>query len=145
MPHSFPIKSGSVYQLAAAWTRRGPRATVARVDEREPLEQGRAAFNRGAFFEAHEHWEHAWRELDGAPRVAVQGLIQIAAGLHHLQQGRSRPAARLLGKGLAKLSRGAPTRFGDLRVDVLAGEVARLLAELEAPGGSTPDPRLPRL
>jgi hypothetical protein len=47
--------------------------------------------------------------------------------------------------GLEKLSRGDLALFGDLRVDVLAGEIARLLAELEAPGGSTPDPRLPRL
>ena len=109
----------------------------------EPLEQGRAAFNRGDFFAAHEHWEEAWRALEGAPRVQAQGLIQIAAGLHHLQHGRPRPAARLLAKGLEKLARGDAARLGDLPVDALAGEVAGLLAELS--GGGTPDPGRLRL
>jgi uncharacterized protein len=98
------------------------------------LEEGRLAFNRGAFFEAHELWEDAWRELTGAQRVLVQGLIQISAGLHHLQHGRRRPAAGLLGKGLAKLSRGAPAPAG-LRTASLAVEVARLLKELETSPG----------
>jgi predicted metal-dependent hydrolase len=137
-------------RAGAAWTLRGPRATVARLGEgettpRAPLEAGRAAFNQGAFFEAHERWEDLWRELDGAPRVAVQGLIQLAAGLHHLQQGRPRPAARLLGKGLEKLSRGHPPLFGDLQVTALAGEIERLLAELEASGGATLNPERFRL
>jgi predicted metal-dependent hydrolase len=33
------------------------------------LEQGRAAFNRGEYFEAHELWEEAWHEL-AAPNVS---------------------------------------------------------------------------
>lgn len=112
---------------------------------RERLEQGRAAFNRGEFFEAHDLWEEAWRELEGAERVLVQGLIQIAAGLHHLQHGRRGPAARLLGKGVGKLSRDAPTALGDLPIDSLARDVVRLLAELEVPEARTPDPTLLKL
>jgi hypothetical protein len=64
----------------------------------------------------------------------VQGLIQIAAGLHHLQRGRARPAARLLGKGLLKLGAGPPNLLGGLRVASLAGDVTRLVAELAATG-----------
>ena len=108
---------------------------------REPLERGRAAFNRGEFFAAHELWEEAWHQLEGAERVLLQGLIQIAAGLHHLQQGRPRPAGRLLAKGLEKLSRGVPATLAALPVDSLAGDVARLLAELAAPRAGTPDPK----
>jgi uncharacterized protein len=104
------------------------------------LEQGRAAFNRGEYFQAHELWEEAWQELDGVERILVQGLIQIAAGLHHLQQRRPGPAATLLKKGLAKVSRGVFAPPVDLRVDALARDVARLLAELEAPGATGPDP-----
>jgi uncharacterized protein len=107
------------------------------------LEPGRLAFNRGAYFEAHELWEDVWHALDAGARpverLAVQGLIQIAAGLHHLQQGRPRPAAQLLRKGLTKLSAEAFPRMADLRVGALAREVARLLVQLEAPGG----PKLP--
>jgi predicted metal-dependent hydrolase len=68
------------------------------------LEAGRAAFDRGEFFEAHELWEDVWRELAGEDRRFVQGLIQIAAGRHHLRNGRSRPGTRLLAKGMEKIA-----------------------------------------
>jgi predicted metal-dependent hydrolase len=111
---------------------------------RAPLDQGRAAFNRGEFFAAHELWEEAWHHLEGPERLLVQSLIQIAAALHHLQQGRPRPATSLLAKGLEKLSRGVPPALADLPVDALAADLARLLAELESPRAGTPDLRLLR-
>jgi len=126
------------------------RATVARVgalaeDRLVRLEPGRVAFNRGEYFEAHELWEEVWRVLDGVERIHVQGLIQIAAGLHHLQQRRPRPAAGLLRKGLDKISRAAFAPSVDLHVEELTQEVARLLAELDAPGARVTNFRLPRL
>jgi uncharacterized protein len=120
------------------------RATVGRVGVfseagRSRLVQGRAAFNRGEYFQAHEHWEEAWRELDGVERTVVQGLIQIAAGLHHLQQQRPRPAAELLRKGLAKLSSGVFAAPVELDVHGLARGVDRLLANLDTQGAELPD------
>ncbi len=106
---------------------------------RNRLAQGKAAFNRGEYFQAHELWEEAWRELDGVERVVVQGLIQIAAGLHHLQQERPRPAAGLLRKGLAKLSPGVFAAPVALHVDALARGVDRLLANLGTQGAEMPD------
>ena len=77
-------------------------------DDSERLEPGRAAFNRGEYFLAHELWEEVWREVeDAGRRLFVQGLIQIAAGLHQLQRHRSGPAASLLRKGLEKISQAA--------------------------------------
>jgi predicted metal-dependent hydrolase len=114
--------------------------------DRLRLERGRAAFNRGQYFQAHEIWEDAWRELDGLERILVQGLIQIAAGLHHLQQDRPRPAAGLLRKGLDKVSQGTFAAPVDLQVGALAQDVARLLAELSAaPGDRLPPPPLSKL
>ena len=100
------------------------------------LEPGRAAFNRGAFFEAHELWEEVWRDLAGDPRALVQGLIQIAAGLHHLQRGRPRPAARLLSRGVKKIPRdvAAPPE-----VEALVRDVERQLTQLATPGARGPD------
>jgi predicted metal-dependent hydrolase len=98
---------------------------------RTRLAPGRAAFNRGDFFEAHELWEDVWRELAGADRTFVQGLIQIAAGLHHLKEGRPRPGARVLARGVEKLEASAikaPTA-------ALLRDVRLLIAALEA-GGS---------
>ena len=106
----------------------------------ERLAQGRAAFNRGEFFAAHERWEDAWHQLAGPARELVQGLIQIAAALHHVQQGRPRPAASLLAKGLDKLSRPVPPTLADLPIASFAGEVARFLAELTASPTGMPDP-----
>ena len=106
-----------------------PVAVPATLDAR--LEPGRAAFNRAAFFEAHERWEEVWRELTGADRDLTQGLIQIAAALHHLQQARPRPAARLLARGVAKLPRG--------RLDAFIRDVEHLRAELETSGATFPD------
>jgi predicted metal-dependent hydrolase len=109
------------------------------------LEPGRAAFNRGAYFEAHELWEQAWQELAGSDRIFVQGLIQVAAGLHHLGQRRPGPAAGLLRKGLEKISRGVPASLTHLRVEALARAGDRLLTELAAAGATAPDPTAFRL
>ena len=68
------------------------------------LGEGRTAFNQGEFFLAHEIWEEVWHQITGPERTAVQGLIQVAAGCHHLRGGRRGPAAALLEKGAAKLS-----------------------------------------
>jgi predicted metal-dependent hydrolase len=113
------------------------------MDGPASLEQGRAAFNRGEYFRAHELWEAVWLELEGAERVPVQGLIQIAAGLHHLQQGRPRPAAGLLRKGREKIQ--PHPLVMNLHVDDLVRGVGRLLAELETAGAAVSDPGALRL
>ncbi len=98
---------------------------------KDRLFEGRAAFDRGAFFEAHELWEQTWRELDGEERTAVQGLIQIAAALHHLQRGQPRPAARLLAKALEKLSRCSPALRASLDIDSLVQDAQRRAKTLD--------------
>jgi predicted metal-dependent hydrolase len=106
------------------------------ADDSDQLEQGRAAFNRGEYFLAHELWEEVWRKVEkGEQRTCVQGLIQIAAGLHHLQQRRTGPGVGLLRKGLDKLGprRDRSDLLGQLDVDLLAGQLGRLLIALEAP------------
>jgi len=69
------------------------------------LEGGRALFNAGRYYEAHEAWEAAWLTEAGEVRLLLQGLIQVAAGyLKALDHRRPAGAARLLGAGLEKLS-----------------------------------------
>jgi hypothetical protein len=109
------------------------------LDLRPRLEAGRAAFNAGAYFEAHELWEEVWRELCGDRCVLVQGLIQIAAGFHHQQQGRRRPAVRLLEKGLTKVSAGASLFTIDLGAFITG--VSRIIHQLHASTEGTPELR----
>ncbi|HEX8949880.1 MAG TPA: DUF309 domain-containing protein [Dissulfurispiraceae bacterium] len=75
---------------------------------RENFIKGAECFNRGEYFEAHEAWERFWKDLDrSAERDFIQGLIMVAAALHHYKRGEHTGAARLLGKGVKKM-RGAP-------------------------------------
>lgn len=69
----------------------------------EVLEEGRALFNAGRFFEAHERWEEAWLAETGAAKLLLQGLIQIAAGFLKAGQGRHEAAARLLDAGARRV------------------------------------------
>jgi hypothetical protein len=90
----------------------------------ESLEAGRALFNGGRFFEAHERWEAAWLVETGPSRLLLQGLIQIAAGFLKARQGRAAGAARLLESGVEKVA-GAGT----------APELAPFLAEVRRRAG----------
>jgi predicted metal-dependent hydrolase len=71
------------------------------------FEQGVRAYQSGAFFEAHEHWEELWRdEKQEDERQFLQGLIQVAAAMHKIvEQGKPAPAARLLERALIRLRR----------------------------------------
>lgn len=75
---------------------------------RELLQAGVGAFDRGAYWHAHEHWEEPWRRSQASPRHFLQGLIQVAAALHHAQRGRRDLALRLVGRALAHLHQGLP-------------------------------------
>jgi predicted metal-dependent hydrolase len=112
-----------------------------RLRQAEWIRQGQIAFNRGEFFVAHERWEEVWQELNGTERLAVQGLIQIAAALHHLKEGRRDPAARLLEKGVMKLSANqlSTELLAGLRITALIQDVARVVADLRASREPLPD------
>jgi predicted metal-dependent hydrolase len=73
------------------------------ADTAARLERGRALFNEGRYFEAHEAWEEAWLAERGDARRLLQGLIQVAAGCHKAGQGKAEGCARLLAAGLEKL------------------------------------------
>jgi predicted metal-dependent hydrolase len=103
------------------------------------LAEGAAAFNRGAFFEAHDRWEDVWRSLDGPERGWVQGLIQVAAALHKLQGAHPQGCRRLLHKGLAKLA-GAPAELQGYDLARLTSDATLLLEALET--GAPPGLRL---
>jgi predicted metal-dependent hydrolase len=72
----------------------------------DALLKASAQIERGDFFEAHDTLEEEWRHLpEGALRVAVQGLIQLCAGLHKRKLGQARGAEYLLTRGREKVQR----------------------------------------
>lgn len=84
----------------------------------DALSRGVALFNRGAFFEAHEILEDAWRALPaGSTRTFYQGLIQFAVAIVHHQRGRAASALTLLARARPKLEQAGSPRSG---IDVAA-------------------------
>ncbi len=104
--------------------------------------EGRAAFNRGEYYEAHEYWEDVWNQVDDPERLWIQGMIQIATGLHKLQRDQRATCRTLFAKAFAKLE-SAP--------DALDGfDLARMRTEARAVDealarGEAADPRSVKL
>jgi predicted metal-dependent hydrolase len=118
---------------------------VRRVDAAERqryMEEGRAAFRRGEFYEAHEHWEQVWDVADDPDRTWIQGMIQIATGLHKLARGRSDICERLLRRALTKLTDAPPVLDGMNLAQMVAD--ARACADAIA-RGERPEPSSVRL
>jgi hypothetical protein len=90
----------------------------------DPVQEGIRLFNERYFFEAHEVLEDAWHKERGEPRLFLQGLIQICAAYHHLQNGNVAGAITLLERGGAKV-RGYPSGY-------LGIDTANLLAHIDA-------------
>ncbi len=118
-----------------------PRLSAA--ERRRLLLEGVELYGRGAFFACHESFEEIWRSTRPEPRDLFQGLVQLAAGLHHFHRhGRAASAARLLARARRRLEPLGPVACGLDLATLLAG-VGRWQDWLAAPEGPAPEP--PRL
>jgi hypothetical protein len=86
-------------------------------------EDGIALARRGAFFEAHEAFEEAWRACVEAERDFFQGLVHVVVSAYQRDRGRPVAQERQRVKALRRLAAFAPEHRG---LDVSA-----LLAALE--------------
>lgn len=91
--------------------------------------EGAAHFNGVRYWHAHEAWETLWRAAPDEERDFYQGLIQVAAGLLHLQRRNPRGARNKLTEGLARLRPYQPAHHG-IFVNELSGQATRLLGDL---------------
>lgn len=98
-----------MHDLVASVTARNPRSTIAR---------GVRLFNRGRYLAAQALWEDAWRAAPAEDRGFLEGLVQLAAGLHlRTRRGATRGAVHLLAQALVTLEDYRPAAHG---VDVEA-------------------------
>lgn len=91
---------------------RGRTPPLPLKEQRELLDRGVALFNGLRYWHAHEAWETLWRAASDQDRDFYQGLIQIAAGLLHLQRRNARGARNKLNEGLEKLAKYEPAHRG---------------------------------
>jgi hypothetical protein len=82
----------------------------------------------GAFFEAHEAFEEAWRACDDRERDFFQGLVHVVVSAY--QRGRGKPVAaeRQRLKALRRLAAYAP-EHRELDVALLLGALERAEAD----------------
>jgi hypothetical protein len=116
-----------------AWRDRGVDALTSLLD------RAAALANQGLFFEVHELLEPAWFRAAEPVRTALQGLIQVAVGFHHLENGNREGARSLLGEGSAKIA--ATGTALPLDTASWLGQLQAISAMLE---GSRPTGPLPR-
>ncbi|HVN88854.1 MAG TPA: DUF309 domain-containing protein [Candidatus Binataceae bacterium] len=60
-------------------------------------------FNAGRYFESHEVLEKVWLQAEGEEKTVLQGLIQAAAALLHLERGNLVGARSLMRKSRVNL------------------------------------------
>jgi len=93
-------------------------------EKRDHFQEGIDLFNAGRFFECHEAWESVWNRSEGDDKAAIQGLIQAAVAILHLERGNREGAESLYAKARAKLDP-LPDNFRELAI----GELRRSLGE----------------
>jgi predicted metal-dependent hydrolase len=99
-----------------------PEDTV--VEATRLLRQGRP-------FSAHEVFEARWKACPDDERDLWQGLAQLCVGITHARRGNPVGAARLVGRGSARLERHLGTAGATYGIDVRAW-VEQAQAEVDA-------------
>jgi predicted metal-dependent hydrolase len=90
------------------------------------LERGLADIRAGAFFEAHEALEEAWRAAPSAERDFFQGLVHVAVAWYQAGRGNEVGCRRQLEKAARRLTPYAPQHRGvDLASILRQVETAR--------------------
>ncbi|MCS6958867.1 MAG: DUF309 domain-containing protein [Pseudanabaenaceae cyanobacterium SKYGB_i_bin29] len=67
------------------------------------LEVAVGLFNQQDFYLCHDILEEIWHNAPPEERNFYQGLLQVAVGCYHLQQGNTNGAKILLGEGIYRL------------------------------------------
>jgi uncharacterized protein len=125
-----PAPSEALPEASAEARPRGRTASLDPAEAERLFRNAVAVFNGVRYWHAHEAWETLWRAAPDDERDFYQGLIQVAAGLLHLQRRNLRGARNKLTEGLDRLAPYTPAHQG-IFVNELIGEARRLLDDLE--------------
>jgi uncharacterized protein len=93
------------------------------VSHEEHLKEGLALMRRGAYFEAHEELELAWRAAAPGERDFFQGLVHVTVAWYQAGRGNTVGCGRQLEKARRRLGPYAPAHRG-VDVSGLLAQVA---------------------
>ncbi|MCM2303527.1 MAG: DUF309 domain-containing protein [Elusimicrobia bacterium] len=102
----------------------------------DAFDRADALGGKGRFFDAHEELEAFWMKASGDEKTLLQGLIQVAAGLHRLtlDPKKTDGAFYLLDRGLAKL-RKTERLLAPGTLPPLAAALAKIRSSAKPPAG----------
>ncbi len=104
------------------------------------FQRGIRLLNGGEYFRAHEVLEDVWRGAAAADKKFLQGMIQLAVGLHHAQNNNRRGALSVLSRARGNLLAYAPAH-DNVNVSAICDWISRAAAAIEA-GDPPPAPRI---
>jgi uncharacterized protein len=114
----------------------------------DAVRRGVRLFNRGRYLGAQEVWETAWREAPPDERSLLEGLVQLAGGLHlRTRRQATRGAVHLLSQAMVTLEDYRPAAQG-LDVEALLTEFTAFvewLREVGRPHRFVDRLRIPRI
>jgi len=87
-------------------------------------------FNQGRYLQCHESFENVWRVQGEPHRKLTQGIIQLAVGLHHLQNQNRIGAAKLFKRALFHLAPFAEQSCG-INIRQLCVQINMILKQTE--------------
>ncbi len=91
-------------------------------------ETGLELARHGRFFEAHEHFEAAWRACAAPERDFFQGLVHVVVSAYQRERGKPIAAERQRVKALRRLAAFEPSHRG-LDVELLRAKLERAEAD----------------
>ncbi len=104
------------------------------------VKTGIALINQGAYFEAHEVLEEAWRATSAPIRDLYQGLLQAAVVAYHIQRQNWRGAFKVYLRAMRHLEPWPPTVQG-IPVEQVRDQLRALARRLQGIlQGEAPDP-----
>jgi predicted metal-dependent hydrolase len=78
----------------------------------QEVKQGLNALKNGAYYQAHEHFETAWRNTPEPSREFYRALIHISGGFFRLSQGRPKAAKKFFEHAMKWLGLFPETHLG---------------------------------
>lgn len=100
-------------------------AAAARPSKEDGMREGIEYFNGERFWEAHEAWEGAWKQCEGAEKLLVQGIILVAVAFAHSQKNDTGVGINMFGRALEKIG-GHTGRYHGIDVDAVRERVAAM-------------------